>query len=195
MSTTMPIIDVGDPPPSTINVTVIAGPLAAEANVPLGPNVYATGVRSILTIRITDQDNKPLVGWTIKESNQTLESLPANNPTAQSSTSRVTDSNGSIQDYFAANANFSNYRLDPGAAREAVNDQLRQRSHWFGEQTLSISSPAGGLVAVAVYRRRISNLFNGNVNDGLIPYLNSRGNYVNNFQPPYIGNVTVTYPK
>jgi hypothetical protein len=134
------------------------------------------------------------VGWKIEETNQTLESVPANNSTAQSSRAAVTDSDGSIQDYFAANANFSNYRLSPTDARQAVYNQLGQRSHWFGEQTMRISSPDGGLVAIAVYRRRISNLVNGDVNGGLIPYLNSRGNYVNNFRPPDIGNITVTYP-
>jgi len=193
-SSTKPTVDVGDPPPASINVSVTAGPPEPRANVELRPGVYATGVRSVLTITVTDQDNKPLVGWRLEESNKTLESIPTNDM-FESSIAATTDSSGTIQDYLAANANFSNYRLSPEEGTKAVYKQIGKKSHYFGEQTIRIFSPDGGLIAIAVYRRRISNLVDSNFKGELISPINSRGNFVNNFRPADIFPITVTYPK
>jgi RHS repeat-associated protein len=194
VSTKLPTIDVGPSPPASINVSVTAGPTEPRANTELTSNRFATGVRSLLTVRITDQDNKPLVGWTVEESNVTIESIP-NNPMVESTKSATTDSNGTIQDYLAANLNLSNYRLGEEEAKQAVYRQIGQKSHYFGEQTMRIYSPDGGLIAIAVYRRRISNLVNGDAEGALIPPTNSRGNFVNNFRPVQLSPITVTYPK
>jgi RHS repeat-associated protein len=192
VSTTPPKIDVGDPPSCDVNVSVTRGPLEAPINQELAPNLYATGVRAMLTIKITDRSGKPLVGWKVVESNRTLESVP-DIPILGSPQTSTTDSNGTIQDYFAANAIFTNYRLTPEEGEAVVFKQIESRSHALIEQTLRISSPDGGVVAVAVYMRRISNLENGNVHGNLIPPFNSRGNHVNNFQVTLF-RVSVTCP-
>jgi hypothetical protein len=146
----------------------------------------------MLTIRITDSSGKPLVGWRVEESNRTLESVP-DNRTLENPEPKTTDSNGTIQDYFAANANISDYRLTRQEGEAAVFRQIESRSHALIEQTLRISSPDGGVIAIAVYLRRISNLENGNIHGNLIPAFISRGNHVNNFRVKLFP-VSVTSP-